>query len=83
MMPANYSKYEELTEFLDLGMNCGFCSEPLHEEDIGMYDHDGGIPVMGHLINQWVYVTCRKCNHQWSWDKLLRRGKLQGKCRFD
>jgi hypothetical protein len=81
LIPDNYEKYEQFTEILQSGMKCGFCSTDLSEDDIEMYDHDGGIPVMGHLIPQWVYVVCQNqdCQYQWAWHKIITRAKAMGK----
>ncbi|HJX79162.1 MAG TPA: hypothetical protein VJ369_12820 [Glutamicibacter sp.] len=81
MIPENYDKYEEFIEVLNLDMKCGFCSTLLREEDISMYDHEGGIAVKGHLEKQWVYVTCPNeiCNYQWAWHKIVKRAKAMGK----
>ena len=81
MMPDDYEKYEQFIEALQMGMNCGLCSEPLSEDNVQMFDNENGIPVMGHLEKQWVYVQCSnpKCEYQWVWTKIMKRARSMGK----
>jgi len=46
-----------------------------------MYDHEGGIAVMGHLEEQWVYVVCQNpnCQYNWAWHKIVRCAKAMRK----
>jgi hypothetical protein len=80
MIPENYDKYEEFIQVLNLGMKCGFCSTELSEDDVEMYDHEGGIAVKGHLEKQWVSVKCPNniCQYQWAWHKIVKRAKAMG-----
>lgn len=49
---------------------CKFCSTELPVGCIEYYDHEQGWQVEGFQKKQWLYVTCKKCGHQWSLEKL-------------
>jgi hypothetical protein len=69
-----FQSYPRFLNALSKGINCSFCQTKLSDKKISMYPHDGGIYVTKYgNIKQWVYVTCSKCEYQWSWIKILRR----------
>ena len=53
-----------------VGLKC-FCGSALYGGTVEGYDHDGGLAVKGFKENQWVYLTCMKCGHQWSFQHIL------------
>jgi hypothetical protein len=54
-----------------VGLKC-FCWSALYGGTVEGYDHDGGVEVEGFKEKQWVYLTCTKCGHQWSFQHILR-----------
>jgi len=54
------------------GKTCKFHDAPvdLGSSQIVNYPHTGGYPVDNYRANQWMYVVCPDCSHQWSLDKL-------------
>ena len=64
---------EEIGELIEnRHKTCHWCDQPLTASDVDCYPHDGGIPVYGFHVKQWVYFTCRKCGYQWALWKLLK-----------
>lgn len=63
---------------LDLNdKDCQWCRKTHTKETVLLkglqiehYDHDHGYSVEGYKWPQWLYVTCPKCNYQWSFKKL-------------
>jgi hypothetical protein len=66
--------FNKFIAILDKGINCQFCKHKLSSKDVDMYEHEGGIMTPYHSLKQWVYVTCPKCEYQWSHVKILKRG---------
>lgn len=63
-----------------LGAKCGFDGADLTENTtVERYEHDGGFAVAVSYGNarQWLYVSCPKCGHDWSLDKLGVPGALR------
>lgn len=56
--------YEKLTI-----KTCKHCHIPLPDK-IMHYEHDGGWDVPGFVEKQWLFITCPKCQNQWSLWKL-------------
>jgi hypothetical protein len=62
------------------GATCKWCASrsagrpakevSLEHLTIEHYEHDGGWPVKGYQQRRWLYVTCPKCDYQWSLWKL-------------
>lgn len=57
---------------------CRWCQAKLNNKMHG-YKHEGGYPVAGFEMPQWLYVVCPKCDYQWSLRKLGIRQLDQGK----
>jgi len=53
-----------------VGLKC-FCKTALYGGTVESYDHAGGVNVKGFKEKQWVYLTCTKCGHQWSFTHIL------------
>lgn len=68
------TKFNQFLAILEKGIFCT-CGKKLGARFADMYEHDGGIDVPTEDTKQWVYVTCQRCQYQWSWTKILRRGK--------
>jgi hypothetical protein len=69
-----FQSYPRFLNALSKGINCSFCKTKLSEKNIDKYEHEGGIRVDKYNpVKYWVYVTCSKCEYQWSWVKILRR----------
>lgn len=49
------------------------CEGKLRIENVKMYPHEAGIEVPDKKGKQWVYVVCPECDHELSWDKLIRK----------
>jgi hypothetical protein len=62
---------------LVLGKTCRWCSASLTELPIQHYTHEGGHEVESFEMPQWLYVTCPKCDYQWSLWKLGITGDKQ------
>lgn len=67
---------EQYQEDLE-GKDCRWCRKTHSSEmvflkglQIERYDHDHGYQVEGYKWPQWLYVTCPKCEYQWSFKKL-------------
>ena len=69
----NYGAYYAVMSALELGVPC-LCGKQL-DNDLEMYEHDGGIYVPQKVKKQWVYVTCDKCMYQNSHKKILMRAR--------
>jgi hypothetical protein len=54
------------------GKTCRWCDNKvlLEHQPIEHYEHSGGLMVDGFKEKQWLYVTCPKCEYQWSFWKL-------------
>lgn len=59
------------------GKDCRWCRKTHSQETVLLsglkierYDHDHGYQVEGYEWPQWLYVTCPKCEYQWSFKKL-------------
>lgn len=57
--------------------DCQWCRKTHSKESVlfkGLlveyYPHDGGYQIEGVQGRQWLYVTCPKCQYQWSFKKL-------------
>lgn len=42
----------------------------LENEPIEHYEHSGGYEVEGFAKKLWLYVTCPRCQYQWSLEKI-------------
>lgn len=55
--------------------NCRWCKNAEQEVSLSLrevehYDHLSGYDVEGFKERQWLYVTCPRCDYQWSLRKL-------------
>ena len=49
------------------------CGTPFADCEFMTCDHgDGGVPLDGYAVPQWVWFACPKCGYQTAWHKLLR-----------
>lgn len=63
---------------LDLeSKDCQWCRKTHSNEGVLLrglkveyYPHDGGYKIKGIEGRQWLFVTCPKCQYQWSFKKL-------------
>ena len=50
------------------------CGHDFHQWDdsitVEMYSHEGGWKICSNAPKQWLFISCDKCGHQTSFDKL-------------
>ena len=52
-------------------LHCLSCNADLHYGEIEHYEHNGGYPLKNYKNNQWIYITCPKCEIKNSLSKLM------------
>ena len=63
--------FEDIRDFVRNNQKTCLCGNPLENNPIISYDHDGGIDLDGYEKKQWVYFACRRCGYDYAANKIV------------